>query len=1687
MRHGADSITQTDGTGVGASSSSSSSSSRANGQGSRSPVPSDGVHRSKSTAAVVGRMADTAGQRSITHVGRSASTAALSPTPSPPRTGASGGNGHLAHYTLGDCLGRGAFGSVFRGLNWMTGETVAVKQIQLGNIPKSELGEIMSEIDLLKNLNHANIVKYKGSEKTKDYLYIILEYCENGSLHGILRRFGKFPEGLVGVYISQVLDGLLYLHEQGVIHRDIKGANILTNKDGSVKLADFGVATKTGAMNDYAVVGSPYWMAPEVIDQSGATTASDIWSVGCVVVELLEGKPPYHFLAPMPALFRIVQDDYPPMPEGASPIVKDFLLHCFQKDVNLRVSARKLLKHPWMVAARRQLDQMKSGGSLRAAGTTAGATVHDEAVKSVREWNEALQEPMVGHQSNHGGGGFNNAAGSTGSSPNPNQHLGKGGSPRINDAATVRPPAHNKLRRVSAMAPVGHSQDGATARPGLLKPKAGMRPTLPADFGVQDSEPSPAVAAARKPLELNTAAAAAAREPPSSPTTKLPLAGAAPAPSLMDQRSKLVDLQRPEEDTDNWDDDFEEGITTTKIAALERSAPIDDGHARKRDDAPGAAPERSTAAAGGDDRRGGAHADYDQQTIRPSPLLRSVSSLPQVGAPRQQPPASASTPLPPPSPSASDSSKPDGGSSVEDYSDLIEEADESHLNARIQNLKLQNSVGKRLFHPDDLKRLSRPEDERWALGLTTDEAGPPHLRSEASPQSTTVIRPISPTASRANSLRAGKDDKWKEMRQALGKYAEEGGDEDYSDVFGKAFSGALGGRLSLPDPQGPLQLTTRLSQRSWLGDDRDDEDDPFAEIDEDLDAEADMEANVARDKHARMCTYVSDLVDSLSPDAPDRELLRACEQIDEVLTDMPEMKMQLLGCHGALALIQLLEIATETELVTRLLGILNLIIFDDPEAQENLCLIGAIPVVINFTTKKWSHELRLEAAHFVFAMCSTSRLTLQFVLSCRGLRTLVDLIDEDYADRKDLVWIGVGCVSSVLELQSPASRTDFCRMLAQDGLLEPLSTALLSVVRDAEDPYAQQAQAHILQTFLIFSQSDGWLKKSLATRSVLRKLLQATQMLGPEPLIQMLKILKNLTMNPATLDEIQNANTIEILVRILAEHHGGAHGTEMSNQVLNAMYNLCRLSKSRQEEAAESGIIPQLLRVAQTKSPLKQFALPILCDLAHTGKGTRQLLWQHRALHFYVGLLEDPYWQVSALDSIHVWLQDETHRVEEVLLQPSSVDSLLCLFATSKANSFENLLEPYLKICRLSTAITIAMGKNSAFLRKLVDRLKHPKAVVRLNLLRLTKMVCDVHPDRGTLIQQFSLYEIIDQLSKHDGAVLVRELARDILSQRYMQAEPRTVRRTMSDVGSSTIGSSSPAVQPIPDQRPGATGLGGLNGGAEVPARVRPGRRPQQQLEDHQHQVQAAPQQRRSPSVQQGGFALDHGSPRARRRLPLPEILDADAWKQLSSSSAPDGQENDRQGLAAGQRRAALRDRSVSPNIGAATGVGAGRVGPRSLIETFSPPSPLPQQQQHQQGATTVTASSDQAESRPHGGRPATSPTATSRVPAAGAGIGSGGGTGLGLGVQGRVLSPRPLSSAADVLNREDQDKTMRPMSRPPSRRPIPSLPTAGRITTTDTGTVRSRTVSSSSNSSSSSSSGTGMGAGGGRFAQQRP
>ncbi|GAA5906712.1 hypothetical protein JCM6882_003280 [Rhodosporidiobolus microsporus] len=1200
----------------------------------------------------------------------------------------------LPNFKLAEKLGQGAFGSVYKALNWTTGETCAVKQIDLSHIPKSELPDIMSEIDLLKNLHHPNIVQYRGYARTDSALYIILEFCENGSLSAIIKKFGRIPESLVGLYTLQVLQGLQYLHDQGVIHRDIKGSNILATKEGSIKLADFGVATRVGGPSDSAVVGSPYWMAPEVVDQTGATTSSDIWSLGALVIELLTGKPPYHFLDPMPALFRIVNDDCPPLPDGASAVVRDFLLQCFQKDANLRIGARKLLRHPWMVAAKRQADQQRRDVGARA---TRPMSLYDDSVQKVQEWNQALR------------------AAPSGPTRTSRNLIGDENIPR-------RPsPSH------------GH--------PALVRrPSAELASAL-----------RPAVAA--PPPSTNPAQTVA--EPNKARRGSLPLAIIQPEAAPM---HPVAEMQEKEESgEDNWDSDFEEGITMSKIAALDRESSTD----------PSSASEDERADEDKDDD------ESNSITIKP---LRQLAGLSKGGTAGRLA-KSTLTPV------------------VEDYSDLVGEEEADPFQRGVKNFQEKSSSGKQLLRPDN--------------------AAPP---STAHSSRTSSISRAS-TSTNASSL--GKQSGSGTL-SSIDRYSEDAGDEDdYSDVFGRTLSeGVTQPRLE------ELRLNTRLSSKSWLGDEDSDEEDPFALVDADdaeaaatgaYDAEADLEANLARDKLAQQCALVSALIETVATAEQldgEWEVREAALQLTGLLEESFDARAHFVKSHGMLVVLEALRVARSRDILSILLRIVNLIVGSDAGTLEKIALVGGCPVVMAFSSKRYSREIRLEAALFIGSMCRTSLLTLQMFVSCQGLRTLVEMLDESYNDGKDLVWMAVDGISRVFEMHGPTPRNDFCRILTQEGVLDPLSTALLNVCGD-DDDLAESAKAKIVHILLLFAQSDHKVKEAMARRTTALRLVKAASLLDAELLALLLKTIKNLSMLPSALDVLQNAGTIETLVAILSRTFRGRVGAEIQNHAVNTLFNLCRLSKTRQEEAAAAGAIPLLQQIVRDNSPLKQFALPILCDFAHAGKACRKLLWHHDGVTFYLHLLKDTFWVNPALEAILAWLQDEPGRVEDCLLDATAVEALVRLFCKTKATVFDNLLEPLHKILRTSPALASRLAVQSGFLKRIIERLERAsKAVVRLNLLRITKTVFDALTDRRDRDKAVKvLAGPVGRLAEEDKAVLSRQLAKSLAAEftatreeTKRSLERKAMRRAASESGTPLValeGGSTRRFRPS-----GAAGLG---------------------------------------------------------------------------------------------------------------------------------------------------------------------------------------------------------------------------------------------------------------------------------------
>eukprot|EP01132_Coremiostelium_polycephalum_P005665 gene5665-7051_t len=976
----------------------------------------------------------------------------------------------VGNYNLGLVIGKGGFGTVYQGLDVENGDFVAIKQINLTKIPKDQLQGIMNEIDLLKNLNHPNIVKYIKYVKTKENLYIVLEYVENGSLQSIIKKFGKFPETL-----------------------------------------------------------TPYWMAPEIIELNGATTKSDIWSVGCTVIELLTGSPPYYDLGQMPALFRIVQDDCPPLPEGISPALKDWLQQCFQKDPMLRISAQKLLKHKWILSSQKKAQPEEEPANI------------EDLAKNIQDYNERINQKKV---SNH----------------------------------------------------------------------------------------------QRKPSNH-----------PKSPKNK-------------------INLPPPEEDENEWGDDF--SSTPKSIKLPDKKSP------------------------------GGTPAKKPQQNQTP---IKS----PQ---PPSQPKSAEPLKLAVPKAAQPEPDEMDWGDDFDTVSDL----------SRALNLK---------------SNMAAPKSDDEEDGFGDDFPTAIQLNSK-------LI--TTPPPSQTSSVDKKGIDQWGENK-----------DEDWGDVATMHFDPKVvrKGSVNKPDLSSKFKNKSNFSIDNSNSNDDEDED-PFDF--EDFDEDFDLDKNLLKDNYARMSEEILKLMNLLQPDQSEEVISGTCEQLITLFKENPEQKSLLIRRHGVIPIMEMLEVSNiGSNVLCSILKVVNQIIENNMEIQENLCLVGGIPAIMKFSGREYSDSVRLETASFVSKMCSTSTLTLQMFIACKGLPILVDFLSSSYSESKKLIWLAIDAIVNVFELQSPTPKNDFCRLFAKCGLLKMLPVVLKESLADV-DMASKDYPDRLINLLIMFSSADSVVRKTMSSVETIRVILETLEDLPSEQLVKVLKSIRQISMDHNTLVNLQTAGTIRCLVPLLGRRNG-AHIAEIHNQILNTMFHLCRIDAERQYQAAVDGIIPHLQYFIRSHSPLNQFALPIICDLAHSKKA-RPELWKNDGIVFYLDLLEERYWQVNALDSLSAWLIDETSAVEKIMAKPDSVKKLMMVFVNADGQSFAGILEPFLKIVNCSNLVNVALG-TSNFIPKILDKITHTNPQVRLNLLKIITSLYECHPNSKKMIQEYKLYPIIQRIAETDKSVLVQKIA----------------------------------------------------------------------------------------------------------------------------------------------------------------------------------------------------------------------------------------------------------------------------------------------------------------------------------------
>ncbi|KAK6931863.1 Protein kinase domain [Dillenia turbinata] len=1402
-------------------------------------------------------------------------------------------------YMLGDEIGKGAYGRVYKGLDLENGDFVAIKQVSLENIAQEDLNIIM-------NLNHKNIVKYLGSLKTRTHLHIILEYVENGSLANIIKpnKFGPFPEQLVAVYIAQVLEGLVYLHEQGVIHRDIKGANILTTKEGLVKLADFGVATKLteADVNTHSVVGTPYWMAPEVIEMSGVCAASDIWSVGCTVIELLTCVPPYYDLQPMPALFRIVQDDHPPIPDGLSPDITDFLRQCFKKDARQRPDAKTLLSHPWIQKRPALQSSLRHSGTMRniqedvSADTeisngddqSSAESPSAEKVKAASAFDADSGKELVGTEVD--------------TSKIDDDH---GSNSCLNGERADIPEAILSDQVPTLAIP---DKSSIQSNSGRLSPSSNLALSYPGEPDV-----TPHTGGKSEVLENGDAGSSGSKKKNFQAQNHDGKGGS------LHVENNLFGFG-----TKNQDDSSHKstGAFSTEILmmvsfvewlplqAAKGSVNLGGSELSKFSDTPGDASlddlfqppdknfedrgmEASTSASSSHAYQGNNHGKNDLAT-----KLRATIAQKQM---------------------ENEMGQRNGGDLIRIMMDVIDIDglgfdDKLHgeILFPLQAVEFGRLVGS--LRPDESEEVivsacqkliaffhQRPEQK---VAFVTQHGLLPLMELLEVPKNRVIcsVLQVINQIIKDNinfqenaclvglipvvmSLAVPDRDRSREVRMEAAYFLQqlcqsssftlqmfiacrgipvlvgflEADYAKYREMVHLAIDGMWqvfklqrstprndfcriaaknGILLRLINTLYSLSEATRLASISGGGGGfvdgsatrpRSGPLDPThpAFVQSETSLSGTDQADALKIRHgamdhpsltgnqepSRASTSHSQRVDANQPDAvkyfpgdSDRP-----QTSNSVIEASVASKLDLERVTGAALKESLAGASKERENLDRWKiensraesdikqqrvtkeapgnGFPVAIVSQQEQVRPLLSLLekeppsrhcsgqleyvrhlsgldrheSILPLLHASNEKKTNGELDFLMAEFA-EVSGRGRENGNVELAPRSSHKAVNKKLGPIASNE-----GASSISGVLSQTASGVLSGSGVLNARPG--SAASSGLLShMVSTLNADVAREYLEKVADLLLEFAQADTTVKSYMCTPSLLNRLFQMFNRVEPPILLKLLKCINYLSTDPNCLENLQRADAIKYLIPNL-ELKDGPLISQIHYEVLHALFNLCKINKRRQEQAAENGIIPHLMNFIMSGSSLRQYALPLLCDMAHASRNSREQLRAHGGLDVYLSLLDDELWSVTALDSIAVCLahDNDNRKVEQALLKKEAVHRLVKFFQNCPEQHFVHILEPFLKIITKSSRINTTLAVNG-LTPLLIARLDHQDAIARLNLLKLIKAVYEHHPRPKQLIVENDLPQKLQNLieerrdgQRSGGQVLVKQMATSLL------------------------------------------------------------------------------------------------------------------------------------------------------------------------------------------------------------------------------------------------------------------------------------------------------------------------------------
>ncbi|KAL6005743.1 hypothetical protein ACLOJK_006316 [Asimina triloba] len=1102
------------------------------------------------------------------------------------------------------------------------------------------------EIDLLKVLNHKNIVKYLGTLNTKTDLHIILEYVENGSLDNIIKpnKFGPLPESLAAVYIAQVLEGLVYLHDQGVIHRDIKGANILATKEGHVKLTDFGVATKlteAGISNSSSlVVGTPYWMAPEVIELSGACAQSDIWSVGCTVIELVTSFPPHYDLGHYSALYRIVKDEMPPLPPHLSPELTDFLHQCFKKDAKQRPDAKTLLLHPWLQNSSRSFRSSVRKVSARLSGVPEEVSVDSESSSGDDQGSSESHRHSSDSEQEHEDFVIVSEKDVIEQDPIASSHEKSSANSGSLSSATVDVPSTSEGYREKSNVvsqEVGKS-DGAPTSPNSKKEtfvsgemaaegknaprprmrRRSMRKTLDEKFYAEGLFSIQSLHGTSDSFFLLQRLNGITHIDLRLFEISQSLGGCiflllelGPTLGRDAEINKLVGSLKPEEP--------EDVIVSTcqKLSAFFQEHP---------------------------DQKIAFITDHG---LLPLVDLLEVSKIPVIS------------------------------SVIQIINQIIK--DNSHFQEYACSLGLIPIVMN--FATPDCPNEVRMQAAYFLQQLCQSSSSTLQMFIACRGIPILVGFLESDYAKRRDMVQLAVDGMWQIFK--LPRLTQR---NDFCRIA--AMNGILSRLVNIIHSLNDATRTTPSSgntafsvsgsarQQPSLPKDRSQPGSMRGEPPktEDPSAERNLETSGQLVSHGQAQASVS-----YASQRPSTELQRrnSTPSASVKVASQDYRRLNSWSRNSSQAGDDLVRqqgraspsrLSSSKSLKQGSNGIAN---SSDAEKKQLLPVMSLL---------EKEPPSRLGSHKFEYATQNSGMVRQNSILpllleSTERKSAELDLLITEFAETKRISASGIGSTSFSGRTSSHAGTSQATsNTLPGSSILNArtgcnASCGLSPETTTVDTSVAREYLEKVADLLLEFAQADTRVKSHMCRINLLNRLFYMLKKLEIPILLKRVNAIKHLVPN------------LELCEHPLVPQ---IDNEDIHPEVLSTLFNLCKINKAMQEQAAENGIVPYLMRIIMSDSPLKQYALPLLCDMAQASSSSREQLRACGGLEVYLNLLDDNSWATTALDSLAACLAHDSDngKIEHELLKNNAIQKLVKFFQRCPDQYFMNILEPFLKILR---------------------------------------------------------------------------------------------------------------------------------------------------------------------------------------------------------------------------------------------------------------------------------------------------------------------------------------------------------------------------------------------------------------------